>query len=89
MAITEHNYVLTYFYEGQGFFTQDLALKLESGGYRVTGRLNNAIRIQGLWLDVASIEDQMVNSAIGCTVAKYLHNHDCPFLFRTKVMIGL
>ena len=47
-----------------GFFTHDLALKVESGGYRVTGRLNNAIRIQGVWLDVASIEDQMVCVAL-------------------------
>lgn len=42
-----------------GFFTHDLA-KLDGGGYRVTGRLNNAIRIQGVWLDVADIEDKMV-----------------------------
>ena len=46
--------------EGNGFFTHDLALKLGSGGYRVTGRLNDAVIIQGLWLDVASIEEQMV-----------------------------
>lgn len=49
-------------YPGYGFFTQDLALKLKNGGYRVTGRLNNAMRIQGMWLDVASIEDQMNGS---------------------------
>lgn len=52
---------------GYGFFTQDLALKLKNGGYRVTGRLNNAMRIQGMWLDVASVEDQMVRESVcGC-----------------------
>lgn len=60
LAVIPAMHVLLIFHAGQGFFTHDLALRLESGGYRVTGRLNNAIRIQGLWLDVASIEDQMV-----------------------------
>lgn len=51
--------MLSLIHVGNGFFTQDLALK-SNGGYRVTGRLNNAIRIQGVWLDVASIEDKIV-----------------------------
>lgn len=45
---------------GKGFFTSDLALRLENGGYRITGRLNGAMRVQGQWLDVAHIEDELV-----------------------------
>ena len=43
-----------------GFCTQDWAEQL-SGGYRIAGRVNNAMRIQGVWLDVANIEAQMVS----------------------------
>ena len=72
----------TVVHTGHGFFTHDLALKLESGGYRITGRENNAIRIQGVWLDVASIEDQMVGAWL-------LHRWRVSYmLYRTDVMTG-
>ena len=60
-AVAASFQISLHFFPGHGFFTHDLALRLENGGYRVTGRLNNAIRIQGVWLDVANIEEQMVN----------------------------
>ena len=60
------SYVVTLFYIGPGFFTSDLALRLESGGYKITGRQNGAMRIQGVWLNVADVEDQLVTSIIKC-----------------------
>ena len=53
-------YMYLKFFIGHGFCTDDFALKLNNGGYKITGRLNDAIRFQGVWLNIAEVENQMV-----------------------------
>ncbi len=43
-----------------GFYTNDSVLKLDNGGYKITRRPNGAKRIQGMWLTITDIENQMV-----------------------------
>ena len=42
------------------FYTYDLAKLDTEGNYQVTGRVDDAIRIKGVWLDVPKIESVMV-----------------------------
>ena len=43
------------------FFTYDWAHTTGSGGYRVLGRMDDAIRVKGVWLDIPEIESAMVS----------------------------
>ena len=46
---------------GKGlFYTYDLAKRDAEGNIQVTGRVDDAIRIKGVWLEVPKIEDVMV-----------------------------
>jgi len=42
------------------FYTYDLAKRDTEGNYQVTGRVDDAIRIQGVWLEVPKMESVMV-----------------------------
>jgi len=42
------------------FYTYDLAKRDTEGNYQVTGRVDDAIRIKGVWLEVPKIESVMV-----------------------------
>ena len=43
------------------FYTYDLAKRDTEGNYQVTGRVDDAIRIKGDWLEVPKIESVMVS----------------------------
>ena len=46
---------------GMGLFnTYDLAKRDTEGNYQITGRVDDAIRIKGVWLEVPKIESVMV-----------------------------
>lgn len=42
------------------FSTYDWVYNVEDNGYRVTGRIDDAIRVKGVWLDIPEIERAMV-----------------------------
>ena len=50
---------------GMGLFnTYDLAKRDAEGNYQITGRVDDAIRIKGVWLEVPKIESVMVRMAV-------------------------
>ena len=45
----------------KGYFsTFDIAKRDAEGNYQITGRMDDAIRIKGVWLEVPKIESVMV-----------------------------
>ena len=42
------------------YYTYDLAKRDAEGNYQITGRVDDAIRIKGVWLEVPKIESVMV-----------------------------
>ena len=54
-------YCILTIHPGQGlFYTYDLAKRDAEGNIQVTGRVDDAIRIKGVWLEVPKIESVMV-----------------------------
>ena len=50
-----------FIHPGQGlFYTFDVAKRDAEGNIQVTGRVDDAIRIKGVWLEVPKIEGVMV-----------------------------
>ena len=59
--LTHHFLFFLVIHLAKGYFdTYDLAKRDAEGNYQVTGRVDDAIRIKGVWLEVPKIEGVMV-----------------------------
>lgn len=59
------------------FFTYDFARFTGTGGYVVVSRTVDAIRVQGVWLDIPHIESKMVSFDLcTCSSCVMVFNYD-------------
>ena len=58
----------------EGYFdTYDLAKRDAEGNYQITGRLDDAIKFKGVWLEVPKIEGVMVRKILKCWTGQGMH----------------
>ena len=60
LSFTAH-YTFTILPAEDHYYTYDLAKCDAEGNYQITGRVDDAIRIKGVWLEVPKIESVMVS----------------------------